>query len=215
VIRSVNIGVARHYAWAGLGTSGIDKRPVPGRIGVHALGMDGDTVFDTRHHGGPDQAVYAFSRTELDWWERELGRPIPDGQFGENLTIAGLDVDAAIVGERWAVGDAVLEVATVRIPCNDFKGWQAASGDDATAWAKRFTRRQRSGVYLRVLQEGTVAAGDAVRLLHRPDHGLTASTMFRALTTEPALLPELLRIERLAARARKRVERLHAHSSAG
>ena len=87
------------------------------------LGIEGDQVSDTVHHGGPDQAVYAFAREDLDFWARELGREIRDGQFGENLTTVGIDVNEAEVGERWRIGTAVFEVASVRIPCNDFKNW--------------------------------------------------------------------------------------------
>ncbi len=83
---------------------------------------------DTVHHGGPDQAVYAFAREDLDYWAQELGRDIRDGQFGENLTTVGIDVNEAEVGERWRIGTAVFEIASVRIPCNDFKNWMGASG---------------------------------------------------------------------------------------
>ena len=109
---------------------------------------------------------------------------IPDGLFGENLTTSGFDVNEAEVGERWRVGNAVLEVASVRIPCNDFKGWMGESGFDNTAWVKRFAANGRPGPYLRVLLDGVLAAGDTVEVVHRPDHGVTVSTMFRALTGE-------------------------------
>ena len=95
---------------------------------VATLGVEGDQVSDTVHHGGPDQAVYAFAREDLDCWARELGRDIRDGQFGENLTTVGIDVNEAEVGERWRIGTAVFEIASVRIPCNDFKNWMGASG---------------------------------------------------------------------------------------
>ena len=102
---------------------------------------EGDQVGDTKHHGGVDQAVYAFAREDLDWWEGELGREIRDGQFAENLTTRGIDVNEAEVGERWRVGSALLEVAMVRIPCNDFKNWQRLNGYDDRAWVKRFAQR--------------------------------------------------------------------------
>ena len=78
----------------------------------------------------------------------------------------------------------MLEVASVRIPCNDFKGWMGESGYDHTAWVKRFTAEHRPGPYLRVLEEGVLAAGDPIEVVHRPGHGVTVTTMFRALTTE-------------------------------
>ncbi len=203
---SINVGKPREAAWAGIGRTSIEKWPVGRGVAVGRLGVTGDQVSDTRHHGGVDQAVYAFAREELDWWEEELGREIRDGQFAENLTTRGLDVDAAEVGERWRVGTTLLETAMVRIPCNDFKNWQARNGYDDRAWVRRFTARARPGVYLRVLEEGVVRPGDGLSVVHRPGHGVTVSTMFRALTTERSLLPELARVEDLAPVARRRLE---------
>jgi MOSC domain-containing protein YiiM len=195
---SVNVGRAREAAWAGIGRTAIDKVPVRGPVRASRLGLDGDQVGDTKHHGGVDQAVYAFSREELDWWAAELGQEIRDGQFAENLTTRGIDVDEAEVGERWQVGSVVLEVASIRIPCNDFKNWQRLNGYDTRAWVKRFAVHGRPGPYLRVLQEGELQAGDDLRVVHQPGHGVTVAMMFRALTTEHALLPRLLEIEGLA-----------------
>ena len=209
-VLSVNVGLPRAADWAGIGRTSIDKRPVAGRVALGALGVVGDQVSDVKHHGGLDQAVYAFAREDLDFWAARLGRELRDGQFGENLTTSGIDVNEAEVGERWRIGTAELEVASVRIPCNDFKCWMAVSGHDATAWVKRFTAVGRPGPYLRVLVEGEIGAGDEITVVHRPGHGVTVSTMFRALTTEAALLPELLRVEGLVARARGRAERYAA-----
>ena len=112
---------------------------------VGHLGLQGDQVADTVHHGGVDQAVYAFAREDLDWWEGELGREIRNGQFAENLTTQGIDVNEAEVGERWRVGTALFEVAMVRIPCNDFKNWQRVNGYDDRAWVKRFAEQAAPG----------------------------------------------------------------------
>ena len=111
VLRSVNVGLPREAAWAGIGRTSIDKAPVSGPVEVRRLGLAGDQVSDTRHHGGADQAVYAYSREELDWWAGELGDELRDGEFGENLTTSGLDVDDAELGERWRIGTVLLEVA--------------------------------------------------------------------------------------------------------
>jgi len=196
--------------WAGIGRTSIQKSPVTGPVRARRLGLDGDQVSDTRYHGGVDQAVYAFSRHELDWWERELGRSIRDGQFGENLTIGvpdgAPDVDDAEVGERWRIGTALFEVAYVRIPCNDFKNWQRVNDYDDTGWVRRFTARGRVGAYLRVLEEGDVRAGDDVEVVHRPGHGITVATMFEAMTTRRELLPGLLVVEGLAERVRTAAE---------
>ena len=203
---SVNVGTPREADWAGIGRTAIEKHPVAGVVPVTRTGVLGDQVGDTKYHGGIDQAVYAFAREDLDWWEGELGRSIRNGQFAENLTTLGIDVNEAEVGEQWRVGTTLLEVAMVRIPCNDFKNWQRLNGYDDRAWVKRFAARGRPGPYLRVLEEGEVQAGDELVVVHRPGHGVTVSTMFRALTTERSLLPELAQVENLAAVARQQLD---------
>lgn len=203
---SVNVGRPREAAWAGIGRTSIDKTSVTGPVHVHRLGLEGDQVSDTVHHGGPDQAVYAFAREDLDHWEGELGTPIPDGQFGENLTTRGIDVNEAEIGERWQVGGVLLEVRAIRTPCNDFKMWMGRTGFDNRAWVRRFAEVARPGPYLRVLGEGTLAAGDELTVVHRPGHGVTVSTMFRALNTDHALLPRLLDVPDLLPKARERAE---------
>ncbi len=205
-IRSVNLGRPQPWAWAELGRSSIEKHGVSGPVEVATLGLVGDQVTDTRHHGGVDQAVYAFAREDLDWWAAELGTPLRDGQFAENLTTSGYDINEAEVGERWRVGSALLEVASVRIPCNDFKGWMGECGLDNTAWVKRFAAEARPGPYLRVIEEGEVSSGDRAEVEHRPGHGVTVSLMFRALMSERELLPRLLEVEDLVEEARARAE---------
>jgi len=203
---SVNVGRPQVRDWAGIGRTSIEKHPVPGPVAARTLGLDGDQVSDTEHHGGVDQAVYAFAREDLDRWVEYLGQPIRDGQFGENLTTSGIDVNEAELGERWRIGSAVLEVASVRIPCNDFKNWMGLSGYDDSAWVKRFAAEGRPGPYLRVVEEGELVAGDAIDVVHRPGHGVTVSMMFAALTTRRELLPELLRVDGLVAEARELAE---------
>ncbi|MDT0610213.1 MOSC domain-containing protein [Streptomyces lancefieldiae] len=214
---SVNLGRARAVPYTDHpeGITGIDKQPAdgpvrvaaPGPKGVGASGLAGDTVCDTRHHGGDDQAVYAVAREDLDDWERVLGRPLPNGSFGENLTTTGLDVSGARIGERWRVGgELVLEVTAGRIPCRTFQGHLGEK-----QWVKRFTEKGAPGAYLRVVEPGEVRAGDPVRIVHRPDHEVTVALQFRAATTQRELLPRLLAAgealhpESLAA-ARKYVE---------
>ncbi|MFJ8072594.1 MOSC domain-containing protein [Streptomyces sp. NPDC096176] len=195
---TVNVGrpKAVEYTDARSGTTGIDKRPVegpvqvadPGPKGEGGSGLSGDAVCDLRHHGGTDQAVYAFAREDLDAWERELGRPLANGTFGENLTTSGVDVTGARVGERWRIGDSlVLEVTCGRIPCRVFAGWLGEKG-----WVRRFTQNGASGAYLRVIEPGEIRAGDPVKVVHRPDHEVTVAMAFRAETTERALLPQVL-----------------------
>jgi MOSC domain-containing protein YiiM len=210
---SVNVGTPREADWAGIGRTAIHKRPVIGRVAVHARGVRGDQVADTKHHGGVDQAVYVFAREDLDFWAGELGRQIRDGQFGENLTTRGIDVNEAEVGERWRIGTAELEVASMRTPCNDFKSWMGLSGYDNQAWVKRFATVGRVGPYLRVTVEGEIGAGDEIEVVHRPGHGVTVTMMFRALTTDAELLPELLKVDGLVQEAREQAERYVAARS--
>jgi MOSC domain-containing protein YiiM len=169
--------------------TGIDKRPRAGRVAVHPLGVDGDVQYDRRHHGGRDQAVYAYAREDALRWAAELGYEVTPGRFGENLTTVGLEVTAAVIGERWAVGEdgAVLEVSCPRIPCRTFQGWM-----DEPHWVRRFTEFGAPGAYLRVVEEGTVGAGDPVRVLDRPAHGVTVGEVFRVRGTDAARLERLL-----------------------
>ncbi|MGB0102505.1 MAG: MOSC domain-containing protein, partial [Nocardioides sp.] len=110
---------------------------------------------------------------------------------------------------RWRVGGPegpVLEVASVRTPCVDFKSWMGRSGYDDRSWVKRFAAEGRPGPYLRVLVPGRIGAGDELEVVHRPGHGVTVSLMFRALHGHPDLLPRLLEVERLTAKARVKVD---------
>jgi MOSC domain-containing protein YiiM len=209
---SVNVGLPKVRDWAGIGRTSIEKDVVAGPVAVRVLGLEGDQVSDVEHHGGVDQAVYAFAREDLDRWAEWLGRPIANGHFGENLTTSGIDVNEAEVGERWEIGTAAFEVASVRIPCNDFKNWLGHTGYDNSAWVKRFTAEGRPGPYLRVVREGVVQAGDEIRVVHRPGHGVTVSTMFAALTTRHELLPDLLHVDGLVEEARHRAERYVARA---
>lgn len=182
VVRSVNVGRPRAAAWATIGRTSSLKESVSGPVAVHELGLDGDQVSNLRHHGGRDKAVYAFAREDLDLWAERLGAEIEDGQFAENLTTQGIDVNEAELGERWRVGGPegpVLEVATFRTPCQVFKAWMGRSGYDDRAWLKRFTAEARPGPYLRVVVPGTLQAGDAIEVV-APGHGTTVSEAFRA-----------------------------------
>lgn len=213
LLRSVHVGRPQLRAWAAIGQTAIEKRAVDGPVRARRLGLEGDEVGDTRHHGGVDQAVYAFAREDLDVWAEALGAPIRDGLFGENLTTSGYDVNAAEIGERWRVGGAVLEVASVRTPCLDFQGWLGELGFDSNGWVKRFAAQGRPGPYLRVIEEGDLQAGNEIEVVHRPGHGVTVSHMFGALTTERWLLPDLLVVEGLVAEARRTAEAYVARTS--
>jgi MOSC domain-containing protein YiiM len=171
--------------------TGIHKRPVDGPVRVGRLGLAGDTICDTVNHGGPDQAVYAYASEDTEWWQQqlagELSFALGPGSLGENLTLRGVEVTNAVIGERWRIGGAILQVAVPRIPCSTF-----ASYWNVDRLVKRFVRAGRPGAYLRVLTEGEVAAGDEVIVLDRPPHGLTLAQTLRALTGDRSLAPKLL-----------------------
>jgi MOSC domain-containing protein YiiM len=207
-VLTVNLAMVRPNADKDVATTGIDKRPVEGPVPVRApgskaeglgSGLVGDHVGDRSSHGGDDHAVYAYAREDLDDWEGVLGRSLSPGSFGENLTTLGLDVTGALIGERWAIGEDVeLQITDPRIPCSTFRGWMGTPG-----WLRTFTEAAKPGAYLRVLAAGSIAAGDRITVTHRPAHAVTIGLVFRALTREPDLLPEILAAADLPAETRE------------
>jgi MOSC domain-containing protein YiiM len=160
-----------------LDQTAIDKRPVDGPVRVRTLGVTGDAQVDVQHHGGPDQAIYAYAREDAAFWAEELGRAIPPGLFGENLSTHGIDVTGAVIGARWQVGQPgvgpILKVRSPRVPCRTFQAWV-----DQPHWIKRFTDHGAPGAYLAVETEGVVSAGDPIWVLDSPDHGVTVGEVF-------------------------------------
>ena len=188
---SVNTGRGQDADWAGkLGRTAIDKRPVAGRAEVGRLGLGGDEQVDKPAHGGPEQAIYAYAREDLDWWVEQLGRELTDGMFGENITTAGLDVTGALIGEVWELGTARVQVTGPRIPCVVFAGWMGEQH-----WVKRFADARRPGAYLRVLREGAVGAGDRLEVVSRPAEQVTIAESMAAYYGDAALMRRLLRVE--------------------
>jgi MOSC domain-containing protein YiiM len=158
------------------GWTAIDKRPQAGRVRVGELGLAGDSVCDVDNHGGLDQAVYAYAEEDAAWWSEQLGREIPSGLFGENLRTEGLDLTNALIGEVWRLGDEVeVQVRAPRIPCITFQDRMGIPH-----WVKRFHQAGRPGVYFKVLRTGTIAAGDEVTVVSRPEHQVTVGVMFEA-----------------------------------
>ncbi|MDO6144423.1 MOSC domain-containing protein [Paenarthrobacter aurescens] len=167
-----------------VGVTGMDKRPVEGPVKVHKLGLHGDVQANRVDHGGEDQALYAYSQADADYWSGELQREMPAGIFGENLRVTGIETTGAVIGERWRIGlDVELEVTSPRVPCATF---QRVIGEPQ--WVKRFTQAGRVGAYLRVIKTGSVSAGDHVHRTFVPKHGVTVGQWF----SEPS--PELVQI---------------------
>ena len=157
-----------------VGVTAIDKRPVEGPVKVHKLGLRGDIQANRVHHGGEDQALYAYSQEDADYWAEELHRDLPPGFFGENLRVSGIETTGAVIGERWKIGlEVEVEVTSPRTPCSTFQRRMKEP-----RFVKRFTEVGRVGAYLRVIRTGTIQAGDHIHRLYVPRHGVTIGKWF-------------------------------------
>jgi len=171
---SVNVGNAETITHSNRTiTTGICKRPVEGPVEVTEAGLHGDQIVDGKHHGGADQAVYAYSADDYAWWANETGHDYFPGLFGENLTIKGLPSDM-VIGDRLLIGDVVLEATSARIPCATLATRMADTGFGA-----RFRQAERPGIYFRVLNAGQVQSGDSVTMLEGGDGATTVLDLFR------------------------------------
>lgn len=172
-ISSVNIGLVEQIEHAGKSmATGICKRPVSGAVRITELGVEGDAIVDHKHHGGADQAIYAYSQDDYRWWQEAVGRDFAPGLFGENLTIEGLPGNL-FIGDRLLVGDVVLEATSARIPC----GTLATRMEDP-GFGMAFRQAARPGVYFRVLNPGEVQAGDSVTLVENAAGVVTVLDLF-------------------------------------
>jgi MOSC domain-containing protein YiiM len=185
---SVNVGRPRLVPRGNeMARTAIWKEPVTGPVAARGVNLDGDDQADRTVHGGYDQAVYACASEDAAWWSSELGREVGPGAFGENLTVAGLDLGAAEVGRRWRIGTVELEVSAPRIPCYKLG---LRFGDPRMQ--KRFAQALRTGAYLRIVEEGVLEAGDAIELGEPPGHGVTVRLIAEAYLHDHSLAPRLL-----------------------
>lgn len=174
-VRAVNVSAIRSIDIGGKAvTTGILKVPVTGRVPVRGVNLAGDDQADRNAHGGPEQAVYAYAAEDYDWWSEQLRRSLPPGTFGENLTLGGIDVSGARIGERWRVGSTLLGVTSPRVPC-----FKLAHVMNDPHFIRAFAQALRPGAYLRIIEEGDIAASDTVEVVWRPDHALTVADMVR------------------------------------
>jgi len=191
---SVNVGRIRPVERDGKpATTAIWKTPVSGRVRAEGVNLSGDDQADRTVHGGYDKAVYAYAIEDTRWWESELGRGVGPGGFGENLTLEGLPLVDSVVGERWTAGTAVLEVSEPRLPC-----WKLGLRMGDALFPRRFTRAARPGTYLRIVEAGDVGAGDDVRVVSRPDHGLTVGDIWRVYHRDHRDVASLLAVPQLS-----------------
>ena len=203
VVESVNVGTPREVRWRGQTVrTAIWKAPVAGRVRVRGVNVDGDEQGNPEVHGGYDQALYAYGAEDYEWWGGQLGRELRPGTFGENLTVRGVDVSGAVVGERWRAGGTLLEVSSPRTPCYKL-GYRM--GDQR--FVRRFAAALRPGAYLRILEEGELAAGDPVEVVHRPAHGLTVADVSRIYHSDHAEAARLLQAPELSGTWREWAQR--------
>lgn len=172
----------------------IDKHAVDGPVEVDREGCISDQVGDTRNHGGPGQALYAFANEDYEYWAAELERELRPGLFGENLTTIGIDVNAALIGEQWRIGSVTVEVSGPRIPCATFAAQVGERG-----WPRRFGAVDRPGPYLRVVETGAITAGDTIEVIGRPDHDVTVSDTHRIYRRDRGEATRLVDLPGLAA----------------
>lgn len=186
-VLSVNVGrTAPLRTGDRLVSSAILKTPVTGPVAARGVNLEGDEQADRVNHGGPDQAVYAYASEDTAWWSEQLGRTLEPAAFGENLTLAGVDVSGARIGERWRIGTAELRVAGPRVPCLKLA---SALGDPRML--KRFLHAGRPGAYLAIAREGVLQAGDSVEIVHRPEHDVSVALVIDALLIDHSRLGEL------------------------
>jgi MOSC domain-containing protein YiiM len=202
---SVNVGAIRQVEWEGeVVSTAIWKSPVRERIALRGVNLAGDEQADRTVHGGHDKAVYAYSQEDYDFWREEHGVETRPGLFGENLTVDGIDLSAAIVGERWRVGSCLLGVTQPRLPCYKLG---MRMGDPY--FPRRFQAAMRMGAYFRVIEEGDIGVNDAIAVVERPTHGVTLHTMVGALH-DPVKARALREVEDLPGFWRRVADRLNA-----
>ena len=177
--------------------SAIFKTPVEGRVRVEGVNLAGDDQADRSVHGGPEKAVYAYAREDIDWWENIHGE-LPNSCFGENLTTQGIDVSGALLGERWRIGTTVLEVCQPRLPCS-----KLGIRFNDLRMVKAFAKASRPGGYLRIVEEGELGAGDEIELLSRPDHAVTLSLASDACLKDRSLAAAVLAVPGLSYELRR------------
>jgi MOSC domain-containing protein YiiM len=200
---SINVGRAETISFGNKSMeTGIGKRPVKGPVPVTTDGLPGDAILAVKHHGGPDQAIYAYSADDYDWWAQKTGKEFYPGLFGENLTIRDMPTDMC-VGDRLLIGEVVLEATAPRIPCDTF-----ATRMQDPGFGLQFRDAERPGIYFRVLNEGEIEAGDPVTFVASADHDVTILDLFRfkyRRQHDPAELQRLLQAP-IAERMRAEIE---------
>lgn len=209
IIDSVHLGPAVPLARGE--ASAIRKHAVAGPVAVGFEGLAGDEQADLVNHGGPEQALHYYPAEHHVFWARlhpPVGGAFAPGSFGENLSGRDLFEGDVLVGDVWRLGTAVVQVSQGRQPC-----WKVDARFGVAGLTAAVLRTGRSGWYMRVIQPGSVAAGDAMRLLERPPHGWTVARVTGAVLGK-ASAEELRAVAALAALSPKWRERAARRASA-
>ena len=195
---SVNVSMPTTVPYRGeMMTTGIYKQPVHGRVMLHRLNLDGDGQADLNAHGGPHKAVYVYSHDHYAYWQRELARDdFTAGQFGENLTVEGMLEDEVYIGDTYRIGDALVEVTQPRVPC-----YKLAHKMGERGFVKTFMQAERVGFYLKVLEEGTVGAADAIERVAVGPEQMSVRHIFHLLYFDKNNVAEAKRALRVPALA--------------
>lgn len=193
---SINVGLPREVKWRGkVVRTSIFKAPVPGRVRVMRLNIEGDQQSDLSVHGGVEKAVYAYPSEHYAFWRSQIASTdFPWGAFGENLTTEGLLEDRVHIGDRFRAGTAEFIVTQPRMPC--FKLGIRFNRPDMV---KRFLRSGRVGFYFAVVQEGEIGAGDSVDLVAEDDSRITVADVVELYAVDAANQDLLRRASELSA----------------
>ena len=195
-IISVNVSLPKDVKWRGKTVStGIFKEPVPHRLMVKRLNIEGDLQADLTVHGGPDKALYAYAAEHYPAWQQELdGKDLPWGMFGENLTVeGGLFEDEVFVGDRFLIGTAEAVAVQPRLPC-----YKLGIRFGTQRIVKKFAQSGRFGVYFRVTKEGNVGVHDTVMKISESKHPVSIGHIGRLLLEQhhdPDLLERASELE--------------------
>jgi ferredoxin-NADP reductase/MOSC domain-containing protein YiiM len=156
---SVNVGLPQEISWRGRTVhTAVWKAPVSGRRMARRLNIDGDGQGDLTGHGGEHRAVMVYQLESYRYWENQLHRSnFAFGQFGENFTIEGLPDDEVCIGDRYRIGEALFEVTQPRVTC-----FRVGIRMAEPQMAALLVSHRRPGFYFRVLEEGSIGAGDEI-----------------------------------------------------
>ena len=193
--------------------SAIDKRPVEGPIRVLELGLEGDEQADRKHHGGIDMALHAYANEHYPDWIAQFGEhhrlPAP-GSFGENLALRGATEHDLCIGDRFRLGNAVVEISQARQPC-----WKLETHLRREGIVKAIIKNHRSGWYFRVIEEGEAEEGQTLEFLERGHDGWTLARCFSLLFDptapgKPGEIAEMAQLEKLSQDWRNRAAKIAA-----